>query len=68
VVAVTPGREVIVVVEDPAGTVLNSPTSVAWGGDDLRDVYFGSLASPYVVKARSSVPGMPMVQQRPHGR
>jgi sugar lactone lactonase YvrE len=64
IVAITPEREVLTVFEDSDGTLLNSPTSVAWGGADMRDVYFGSLASPYVVKGRSSVPGMPMVHQR----
>jgi hypothetical protein len=44
--------------------VINMPTSVAWGGPDMRDVYFGCLARPYLVKGRSSVPGMPMVHQR----
>ena len=30
----------------------------------MCDVYIGSLAAPYVLKGRSSVPGMPMVHQR----
>ncbi|HVV30356.1 MAG TPA: SMP-30/gluconolactonase/LRE family protein [Mycobacteriales bacterium] len=64
VVAITPEGQAVTVLEDPDGALLKSPTSVAWGGPDLRDVYIGSLASPYVVKGRSSVPGMPMVHQR----
>jgi gluconolactonase len=64
IVAITPQGEVIVVVEDIEGKLLNSPTSVAWGGADMRDVYIGSIATPYVLKGRSSVPGMPMVHQR----
>jgi sugar lactone lactonase YvrE len=64
IVAVTPAGHVTVVVEDTEGKLLNSPTSVAWGGADMRDVYIGSIATPYVLKGRSSVPGMPMVHQR----
>jgi gluconolactonase len=64
VVAVTPSREVIPVIDDPGGDVINTPTSVAWGGADMQDVYFGCLARSYVVKGRSSVPGMRLVHQR----
>jgi sugar lactone lactonase YvrE len=64
IVAVTPGGHVTVVVEDTEGKLLSAPTSVAWGGPDMRDVYIGSIATPYVLKGRSSVPGMPMVHQR----
>jgi sugar lactone lactonase YvrE len=64
IVAITPKGNATVVVEDAEGTVLNSPTSVAWGGSDMRDVYIGSVGAPYVLKGRSSVPGMPMVHQR----
>jgi hypothetical protein len=38
--------------------VLQSPTSVAWAGDDGRDLYIGSLFGAHVVKARSTVAGM----------
>jgi sugar lactone lactonase YvrE len=64
IVAITPNGHVTVVVEDVDGKLLNAPTSVAWGGADMRDVYIGSFAAPYVLKGRSSVPGMPMIHQR----
>ena len=64
IVAITPEGQVTVVIEDPEGKLVNAPTSVAWGGADMRDVYIGSIATPYVLKGRSSVPGMPMVHQR----
>jgi len=64
IVAITPEGHVTVVVEDPEGKVVNAPTSVAWGGADMRDVYIGSITTPYVLKGRSSVPGTPMVHQR----
>lgn len=44
--------------------LLNAPTSIAWGGEDMRNVYIGSMSTPYVLKGRSSVPGMPMIHQR----
>jgi gluconolactonase len=64
IVAVTPDRQVVTIAEEPEGALLRGPTSVAWGGDDMRDVYIGSLEAPYVLSGRSSVPGMPMVHQR----
>ncbi len=64
IVAVTPDRNVVTIADDPDGVLLSGPTSVAWGGTDMRDVYIGSLEAPYVLKGRSSVPGMPMVHQR----
>ena len=64
IVAVTPDRGVLAIAEDPEGALLSGPTSIAWGGPDMRDVYIGSLEVPYILKGRSSVPGMPMVHQR----
>jgi sugar lactone lactonase YvrE len=64
IVAITPGREVVPIAEDPAGALISGPTSIAWGGADMRDVYIGSLESPYIVKGRSSVAGLPMIHQR----
>jgi sugar lactone lactonase YvrE len=64
IVAVTPERKVVTIAEDPEGALINGPTSIAWGGSDLRDVYIGSLETPYILRGRSSLPGMPMVHQR----
>jgi gluconolactonase len=64
VVAVTPNLYPIVVIDDPEQKVLKTPTTIAFGGDDLQDVYIGSVKADYVVKARSPVPGMPQVHQR----
>ena len=64
IVAVTPERELVTIIEDPDGSLINSPTSVAWGGSDMQDVYIGSLATPYVLRGRSSVAGLPMIHQR----
>jgi sugar lactone lactonase YvrE len=64
IVAISPDGRVTVVVEDPDGALLSGPTSIAWGGQDMRDVYIGSIVTPYVLKGRSSVPGLPMIHQR----
>jgi gluconolactonase len=64
IVAISPDGRATVVVEDRGGVLLSSPTSIAWGGHDMCDVYIGSILTPYVLKGRSSVPGLSMVHQR----
>jgi gluconolactonase len=64
IVAITPDGGVVTVVHDTQGAVLNHPTNIAWGGDDLRDLYIGSIRADYVVTARSPVPGLPLAHQR----
>jgi sugar lactone lactonase YvrE len=61
VVVVSPDGDVTTVVDDPAGRLVASPTSIAFGGPDGRDVYFGSISKDYVVKGRSSVAGQNVV-------
>ncbi|HEX5378805.1 MAG TPA: SMP-30/gluconolactonase/LRE family protein [Phenylobacterium sp.] len=63
VVAITPALEVVVVIHDPSGEVVNHPTNVTWGGADLKDLYIGSIRAGYVLKARSPVAGQPMIHQ-----
>ena len=64
VVAITPGGDVVTMLNDPEGRVMRSPTNVSWGGSDLRDLYIGSVTTDYVIKVRSPVPGMPLIHQR----
>ncbi|WP_448581581.1 SMP-30/gluconolactonase/LRE family protein [Thermaurantiacus sp.] len=64
IVAIRPSGDVEVVVDDPEGVLFDHPTNVSWGGADMRDLYVGSIRAPYVLKARSPVPGMRMVHQR----
>jgi gluconolactonase len=47
-----------------AGPTLQFPTSVCFGGEDLRTVYLGSLAMPRLPTFRSPVPGLPMSHWR----
>ncbi|BBZ40267.1 SMP-30/gluconolactonase/LRE family protein [Mycobacterium conspicuum] len=64
IVAISPHGEAMPILDDPDGAVLNAPTSIAWGGEDMRDIYIGSIQAPHVLKGRSSMPGLPMVHQR----
>jgi hypothetical protein len=64
IVAMSPDGRATMVVEDRGGVLLSGPTSIAWGGQDMCDVYIGSILTPYVLKGRSSVPGLSMVHQR----
>ncbi|OBG98442.1 hypothetical protein A5697_16205 [Mycobacterium sp. E3251] len=64
IVAISPASAATTVIEDPDGALLQSPTSIAWGGHDMRDIYIGSITTPYVLKGRSSVPGLPLIHQR----
>jgi gluconolactonase len=64
IVAITPSREVVTIVQDPTGSVMRWPTNVSWGGPELRDLYIGSVRTDYVLHAPSPVAGLPLVHQR----
>jgi gluconolactonase len=64
IVAIRPDGEVVTMLEDPTGELMNHPTNVSWGGADMRDLYIGSIVKDYVLHARSPVPGMKLVHQR----
>lgn len=63
-VAITPSREVVTLLHDPTGELMDWPTNVSWGGADMRDLYIGGIRKNYVLRARSPVPGMPLIHQR----
>jgi len=63
IVAITPGGAVLPIAEDAAGTLINKPSNIAFGGADMRDVYVGSIAADYVLRGRSSIPGLKLVHQ-----
>jgi gluconolactonase len=64
VVAILPSLEVVTVIHDPSGEIVNHPTNVTWGGADLKDLYIGSIRADYVLKGRSPVAGEPLVHQK----
>lgn len=64
IVAITPQGRKFTILHDPTGELLNSPTNITWGGEDMCDLYIGTIGRNYVLKARSPVPGQPMIHQR----
>lgn len=63
ILAITPERQVITVLHDPTGEFMHDPTNITFGGDDMKDLYIGSLRAPYVLKGRSPVAGLKLVHQ-----
>jgi len=64
VVAITPRGDVHTMLSDAAGKLMRNPTNVTWGGNDLCDLYIGSVTTDYVVKTRSPIPGLPLAHQQ----
>lgn len=64
IAVIAPSGEAHIALEDPAGSVVALPTNVSFGGPDRRDLYLGSIGTPFVVRAPSPVAGMPLVHQR----
>lgn len=52
------------VFEDPAGAVLQVPTSIAFGGSDRRTAFVGSLTMDRLMTFRSPVAGQPLTHWR----
>lgn len=63
IVAITPDKRIIEIVSDPAGALMDMPTNLAWGGPDLRDLFIVSRTKGNVIRARSPVPGLPLLHQ-----
>lgn len=63
VIAITPAGEVVTMLSDPQGKLMRNPTNVTWGGNDLRDLYIGSVTTDYVLKFDSPIAGQPLVHQ-----
>jgi sugar lactone lactonase YvrE len=57
---ITPEGQAHCIFEDLEGRTLVKPSSVAFGGADLRTVYVGSLTATRLATFRSPVPGLPM--------
>lgn len=64
IVALSMTGRLVELMQDKSGRLLNQPTSIAWGGPGLRDLYIGSMRADYVLKARSPVRGLPLYHQR----
>ena len=57
IVAIRPNGEVCTIV-GAAEELVVRPSTVAFGGPDMRDVYIGSAEAPFLVRGRSSIPGV----------
>jgi sugar lactone lactonase YvrE len=55
--AIAPDRSAHLVFEDPAGKALLFPTSITFGGPDLRTAYVGSLKADRIARFRAPFPG-----------
>ncbi|MCO5090230.1 SMP-30/gluconolactonase/LRE family protein [Bosea sp. (in: a-proteobacteria)] len=64
IVAITPAGESHTIFEDPAGEQVRAPTSVTFGGADLKTVYVGSLVLDRLATFRSPIAGEPMYHWR----
>jgi len=60
VVAITPRVEVLTIIDDPSGRLIENPTNLAFGGPGLRDLWIVSRRSGRVMTMRSPVAGLPL--------
>jgi len=63
-IVITPEGLAHVVYEDPAGKTLFFPTSLTFGGPDLKTAYVGSLKLDHLMSFTAPVPGVPMYHWR----
>ena len=56
----TPSGDVTIIGEDPVGKVMKYPTSVTFGGPDLRTMYVCSLKMSHILAFDAPVAGQPM--------
>jgi gluconolactonase len=61
IVVITPAGRGHVVFEDPEAKLLKRPASIAFGGQDLRTAYIGSLDMDRLAVFDAPVPGLPML-------
>ena len=61
---VTPGGTVSLFASDAQGTMLSSPTNVAFGGTNFDEMYFANLSRWHICRARVGIRGQLLVNQR----
>ncbi|MFV3126814.1 SMP-30/gluconolactonase/LRE family protein [Niveispirillum sp. KHB5.9] len=62
-VMLTPTGTLVEMLHDPAGTVLNRPTNLAWGGPGRRDLHVVSRGTGCIIRARTALAGSALVHQ-----
>jgi gluconolactonase len=65
---ITPEGEARCVFEDPDAEIWRAPTSIAFGGPDLRTAYVGSLVMSRLATFRTPAPGRAMAHWRAQTR
>lgn len=61
---VTSRGKVSIFAWDREGTMLASPTNVAFGGPNLDEMYFPNLSRWHICRVRAGIKGQPLVNQR----
>lgn len=61
---VTPGGSVSLFAEDIEGTMLASPTNIAFGGANFDEMYFANLSRWHICRARVGIKGQLLANQR----
>ncbi|MFC7398547.1 SMP-30/gluconolactonase/LRE family protein [Chelatococcus sp. GCM10030263] len=64
IVVIAPDGSSTTIFEDPPGEQVRLPTSITFGGEDLRTVYVGSLVLDKLPTFRSPIPGEPLYHWR----
>ncbi len=61
---VTPEGKVLLFASDPQGTMLASPTNVAFGGAGFDEMYFANLSRWHICRTRVGIRGQLLANQR----
>jgi gluconolactonase len=61
---VTPNGKVTLFAADREGTMLASPTNVAFGGPNFDEMYFANLSRWHICRVRAGIKGQPLANQR----
>jgi gluconolactonase len=59
-VALTSAARLVPILYDPDGARIEMPTNLCWGGADLRDFFVVSRRGGSIVRARTTIPGVPL--------
>lgn len=61
---VTPNGKVTLFAADREGTMLASPTNLAFGGPNFDEMYFANLSRWHICRVRAGITGQPLANQR----
>jgi gluconolactonase len=61
---ITPDRSVSLFAYDPQGTMIASPTNIAFGGTDRNEMYIANLGRWHICRAKVGVRGQLLTNQR----